>query len=120
MRGRLNMRAKTTNTTRKRHKKVLSEAKGMRDMRSKSYRRAKEATLKSGANAYKDRKRKKRDFRSLWNIRINAGSRENGLSYSKLIDLLKKNKIDLDRKILANLASEKPNVFKKIVEEVKK
>ena len=114
------MRAKTSNTTRKRHKKVLAETKGMRDMRSKSIRRAKEATLKAGANAYKDRKRKKRDFRSLWNIRINAAARGNGLSYSRFISLLKKNNITLDRKILADLASEKPNIFTNIAKEIKK
>ncbi len=114
------MRAKTTNTTRKRHKKVLLEAKGMRSPQSSGYRRAKEATMKSGINAYKDRKRKKREFRNLWNIRINAGVRESGLSYSKLMDLIKKANIELDRKILSNLSSEKPEVFKKIVEEVKK
>lgn len=114
------MRAKTTNTTKNRHKKVLKEAKGMRSPRSNSYKRAKEATMKAGSNAYKDRKRKKRDFRSLWNIRINAGARENGVSYSKLIDLFKKANVELDRKVLAVLASEKPEVFQKVVEEVKK
>jgi large subunit ribosomal protein L20 len=114
------MRAKTTNTTKNRHKKVLKEAKGMRAPRSNSYRRAKEATMKAGVNAYRDRKRKKREFRNLWNIRINAGARENDLSYSKLINLLKKANVELDRKILAGLASEKPEVFKRVVEELKK
>lgn len=114
------MRVKTGNVTRKRHKKLLSETKGMRDMRSKSVRRAKEATLKSGSNAYRDRRKKKRDFRNLWNIRINAAARENGTTYSRLIAGLKKNKIELDRKILALFATEQPKVFKKIVEEAKK
>lgn len=114
------MRVKTGNVTRKRHKKLLSEAKGMRDMRSKSVRRAKEATLKAGANAYKDRRRKKRDFRSLWNIRINAAARECGTTYSKLINALKKNKIEIDRKILAELATKKPDAFKKITDEASK
>lgn len=114
------MRAKTGSTTRKRHKKILSETKGMRDMRGKSVRRSKEALLKAGSNAYKDRRRKKRDFRGLWNIRINAAARENGLTYAKLIDGLKKKEIVIDRKILAQLAVEKPEVFKKVVEAVRK
>ncbi len=114
------MRAKTGKTTRKRHKKILSETKGMRDMRRRSVRRGKEALLKAGSSAYRDRRRKKRDFRSLWNIRINAAARQNGLTYAKLIDGLKKKEIVLDRKILAQLAVEKPEVFKKIVEAVRK
>jgi len=116
----IRMRVKTGNITRKRHKKILSEAKGMRDMRKRSVRRAKEALLKSGTNAYKDRKRKKREFRSLWNIRINAAARECGTTYSKLTSDLKKAEIIIDRKILAKLASDYPVVFKKVVESAKK
>lgn len=114
------MRVKGGIVTKRRHKKVLDATKGMRDMRSRSIKRAKEALLKAGSNAYKDRRRKKRDFRSLWNIRINAAARENGFSYSKLIALLKSKNVELDRKVLAEIASEKPEVFAKVVEEVKK
>ena len=114
------MRVKGGATTRKRHKKVLAKTKGMRDMRKRSVRKAKEAILKSGANAYRDRRRKKRDFRSLWNIRIGAASRANGISYSKFIAALKTKKIELDRKVLAEIAAEHPEVFKKIVEKVTK
>lgn len=111
------MRVKGGTTTKKRHKKVLAKTKGMRDMRKRSVRRAKEAILKSGANAYKDRRRKKRDFRSLWNIRIGAGAKANGISYSKFIGALKSKKIELDRKVLAEIAAEYPKVFTKIVEK---
>lgn len=114
------MRVKGGTVTRKRHKKVLDATKGMRDMRSRSIRRAKEALLKAGSNAYIDRRKKKRDFRALWNIRINAKVRENGLSYSKFIALLKGKKAELDRKVLAEIAAEHPVTFDKIVEEVKK
>lgn len=113
------MRVKGGVTTKKKHKKVLSATKGMRDMRKRSVKRAKEALLKSGSNAYKDRKKKKADFRSLWNIRIGAAARENGLSYSKFIGLLKQKNIGLDRKVLAEIAAEHPKVFEKIVEKVK-
>ncbi len=114
------MRVKTGTTTKKRHKKLLAKTKGMRDMRKRSVRRANEAVLKSGSNAYIGRKNKKRDFRNLWNIRINAAARENGMSYSRFINALKVKKIILDRKVLAELASEHGEVFAKIVKEVKK
>jgi len=114
------MRVKTGTTTRKRHKKILTQVKGMRDMRSKSIRRAKEAILKSLSNAYIDRRRKKRDFRGLWNLRISAATKELGLSYSRFIGLLKKSNVELDRKVLAELAVEKPEVFSKVVEKVTK
>lgn len=113
------MRVKGGVTTKKRHKKILAQTKGMRDGRSKSIKRAKEAVLKAGANAYIDRRNKKRSFRSLWNIRINAAVREFGLSYSKFIAALKAKNIELDRKILAEIAAERPEVFEKIVEKVK-
>ncbi|MDD3480740.1 MAG: 50S ribosomal protein L20 [Patescibacteria group bacterium] len=113
------MRVKTGTTSKQRHKKLLKGTKGMRDMRSRSVRRAKEATLKSGANAYIGRKNKKRDFRSLWNTRINAAAREHGLSYSRFISGLKKNKIELDRKVLAEIAAEKPEVFAEIAKKAK-
>lgn len=113
------MRVKGGVVTKRKHKKVLSATKGMRDMRSRSVKRAKEAILKAGSNAYKDRKKKKGDFRSLWNIRIGAAAKENGLSYSKFMGLLKQKGILLDRKVLAEIAAEHPTVFEKIVEKVK-
>lgn len=114
------MRVKTGTVTKKRHKKILAETKGMRDMRKRSIRRAKEAILKAGSNSYKDRRRKKRDFRNLWSIRISAAAKINGTSYSKLIGALKKENILIDRKILAKIASEYPKAFEKIVESTKK
>jgi len=114
------MRVKGGTVSRRKHKKVLAATKGMRDMRSKSVRRAKEALLKAGSNAYKDRKVKKRTFRALWNIRIGAATRKFDLSYSKFIGALKSKKIELDRKVLAEIASEHPATFEKIVEEAEK
>lgn len=113
------MRVKGGITTKQKHKKVLAATKGMRDMRSRSIRRAKEALLKSGDNAYIGRRRKKRDFRALWNIRISAAAVKNGLSYSKFIGALKKANVALDRKVLAEIAAEHPATFEKIVEKVK-
>jgi large subunit ribosomal protein L20 len=113
------MRVKGGITTKRKHKKVLAATKGMRDMRSRSIRRAKEALLKAGANSYNDRRRKKRDFRALWNIRISAAAVKSGLSYSKFIGALKKANIELDRKVLAEIASEHPATFEKIAEKVK-
>jgi len=98
---------------------LLKQAKGFRWGRKSKYKLAKQALMKAWSYAYRDRKARKRDFRELWQIQINAGCRQNGLSYSKFINLLKKNKIELNRKILAQLAKEKPEVFKKIVEEIK-
>lgn len=83
--------------------------------RKSKYRQAKEALLHAWSFQFADRKKKKRDFRRLWQIKINAGARDNGLSYSKLINKLKKANIELDRKILANLAEHEPEVFKKII-----
>jgi large subunit ribosomal protein L20 len=113
------MRIKGGTVTRRKHKKILTATKGMRDMRKRSIRRAKEAVLKAGANSYRDRRRKKREIRSLWNIRINAASRLNGLSYSKFIAALKAKKIELDRKVLAEIAVEKPEIFAEILKKVK-
>lgn len=112
------MRVKGGTTTKQRHKKILNRTKGMRDLRSKSIKRAKEAVSKAGSNAYIDRRNKKRSFRALWNIRIGAATRALGLSYSKFIAALKAKNIELDRKVLAELAAEKPEVFAKIVEKV--
>ncbi|MDZ7798608.1 MAG: 50S ribosomal protein L20 [Patescibacteria group bacterium] len=113
------MRVKRGKIRTKKRKKVLKKTKGYKWGRKNIYRLAKTAVTKAGANAYKDRKRKKRDKRKLWQIKINAAVRHYGLSYSKFINLLKKNKIELDRKILADLAENEPKVFEAIVKEVK-
>lgn len=113
------VRVKGGMTTRRRHKKVLKMAKGYWMTRHKQFRKAKEAVLHAGEYAFAGRKLKKRDFRSLWIIRLNAAVRSFGLSYSLFINMLKKKKVGLDRKILAQIAVEHPNVFKSIVEKVK-
>lgn len=100
-------------------KKVLEKAKGFRGGRSKLYRTAKSAVWKAGQSAYRDRRTKRRLFRSLWIIRINAGVRQFGLSYSKFINGLKKANIQLDRKVLAGLAYKHPEIFQSIVEKIK-
>ena len=102
-----------------RHKKVLKQAKGYRGARSRTYKVAKQAVMRAGQYAYRDRRVKKRVFRSLWIVRINADARENGLTYSKLIAGLKKASIDLDRKTLANIAVNDKEAFSKIAEEAK-
>jgi len=100
---------------RKKRRKVLDQAKGYRGTKHSSYKRAKEQVWKSGVYAYEGRKQRKRDFRALWIQRINAGAREHGLSYSRLIHGLKLAEIDLDRKILADLAVTEPEIFGAIV-----
>ena len=90
--------------SKKRHKKILKQAKGYRGARSRTYKVAKQAVMRAGQYAYRDRRQKKRVFRSLWIVRINAAARENDISYSKLIAGLKKANIELDRKLLADLA----------------
>ena len=102
-----------------RHKKVLKQAKGYRGARSRTYKVAKQAVMRAGQYAYRDRRVKKRVFRSLWIVRINAAARENGLTYSKLIAGLKKASIDLDRKTLASIAVNDKEAFTKIAEEAK-
>jgi large subunit ribosomal protein L20 len=104
---------------RKKRRKVLDQAKGYRGTKHSSYKRAKEQVWKSGVYAYEGRKQRKRDFRALWIQRINAGARIHGLSYSKLIHGLKLAEIDLDRKILADLAVAEPEIFGAIVEQAK-
>jgi len=106
--------------THKRHKKIKKLVKGFIHIRRASYKKAKEALLKSQSQAFFGRKRKKRAFRQLWISRISAKAKESELSYSQLINLLKKNDIKLDRKILAKLAFEYSDVFRAIIEEVKK
>ncbi|MBV2234407.1 MAG: 50S ribosomal protein L20 [Sterolibacterium sp.] len=97
-------RVKRGVTARARHKKVLAQAKGFRGRRKNVYRVAKQAVMKAGQYAYRDRRQRKRQFRALWIARINAGARELGLNYSTLMNGLKKAAIEVDRKVLADLA----------------
>ena len=113
-------RVKRAIQARKKRKKALKQAKGYMWGRKNKYRLAKDALRHAWAHAYRDRRRKKREFRALWNVQINAAVREQGLSYSKFINSLKKNNIELDRKILADLAQNNPEIFNKIVEDIKK
>ena len=113
-------RVKTGTNRRRRHKKILKMAKGNYGTRSKLYRRANEAMLKSLWYEYRDRRTRKRDLRRLWITRINAASRINGLTYSRLIYGLKEAKINLNRKILADMAVRHPEAFAQVVEKAKK
>lgn len=106
--------------SRKRRKKILKSAKGYFGARKNVYTVAKNAVEKAWSYAYRDRKNKKRSFRRLWIARINAASRMHGLSYNQFMHLLKQNDIDLNRKVLADLAMHHPETFKSIVEKVKK
>ena len=106
-------------TAHRRHKKVLKQAKGYYGARSRVYRVAKQAVTKAGQYAYRDRRVKKRTFRSLWIARINAQARVEGMSYSQLIAGLKKAEIELDRKVLADLAVHDKLAFGKVVEQAK-
>ncbi len=112
-------RVKTGTNRRRRHKKILRMAKGNYGTRSRLYRRANEAMLKSLWYEYRDRRTRKRDLRRLWITRINAGARLNGMTYSRLIYGLKQAKIDLNRKMLADLAVRHPAAFAQIVEKAK-
>ncbi len=104
---------------RRRHKKILSRAKGYYGARRKIFRVAKQAVIKAGQYAYRDRKVKKREFRKLWIARINAAARANGLSYSRFMNGLKRANIDLDRKVLADIAVHDKAAFANIVEQAK-
>ncbi len=97
-------RVKTGVTARARHKKIIAAAKGYRGRRKNVYRIAKQAVMKAGQYAYRDRRRRKREFRQLWIVRINAGARANGLTYSRMMSGLRKASIEIDRKVLADLA----------------
>ncbi|CAM3218568.1 50S ribosomal protein L20 [Streptobacillus felis] len=112
-------RVKTGIVRRKRHKKVLNEAKGYRGTQKTNYKKANEAVKKAMAYATEHRKLKKRTMRELWIIRINAATRAEGLSYSKFMNGLKKLNIELDRKVLAELALNNAAEFKALVEKVK-
>jgi len=104
-------RVKRGVTARARHKKVLKQAKGYYGARSRVYRIAKQAVIKAGQYAYRDRRQRKRQFRALWIVRINAAAREFGLSYSRFIDGLKKASVEIDRKVLADLAVRDKEAF---------
>ncbi len=112
-------RVKRGVTARASHKKVLKQAKGYRGARSRVFRVAKQAVTKAGQYAYRDRKAKKRLFRRLWIARINAAARESGISYSRLMQGLKKAEIEIDRKMLADLAIADQAAFSAIVEKAK-
>ena len=112
-------RVKRGVTARARHKKVLALAKGFRGRRKNVFRIAKQAVMKAGQYAYSDRRAKKREFRRLWIARINAGSRALGLTYSKFIAGIKKASIEIDRKVLADMAVNDPAAFASIVEKAK-
>jgi large subunit ribosomal protein L20 len=113
------VRVKRGKIAHKKRKYLLKYAKGFRWGRKTKYRQAKEALYHAWEYAYRDRRTKKRDFRKLWQVQISAACRQLGISYSKFIFGLKKNKIELDRKILANLSQNHPEVFKKIVDKLK-
>ncbi len=113
------VRIKRGKIAHKRRKHLLKHAKGFRWGRKSKYRAAKEALYHAWKYTYRNRRTKKRDFRKLWQTKINAACRQYGLSYSKFIAGLKKNKIELDRKILAELAQNHPKIFEKIIEKVK-
>jgi len=114
------MRVKRGVTARAKHKKVLKAAKGMQHNRTRSYRMAKQAVIRAMQYAYRDRRNKKRDLRALWITRINAAARENGTTYGRLISGLKKANVELDRKILADLAAREPRIFAAIVKTASK
>jgi len=113
-------RVKRGVTAHARHKKVLDLAKGYRGRGSKAYRVAIEKVEKGLRYAYRDRRNKKREFRGLWIQRINAGARQNGLTYSQFMDGLKKSGIDVDRKVLSDIAAQEPDSFRLLVEQAKK
>ena len=112
-------RVKRGVVARARRKKVLKQAKGYYGQRSRSFRVAKQAVIKAGQYAYRDRRQKKRQFRSLWIVRINAQAREHGLTYGRFISGLKKAEIELDRKVLADLALNEKEAFGALAERAK-
>lgn len=103
----------------KRRKNLLKYTKGFKWSRNTHYRAAKEALLHAWSKAYYDRKKKKGDFRTLWQIKVGAAAKQNGISYSRFIDALKKANVELDRKVLADIAENNPEIFTKIVDRVK-
>lgn len=114
------MRVKRGVTARAKHKKILKLAKGMQHNRTRSFRLAKQAVIRALQYAYRDRRNKKRDLRGLWITRINAAAREQGVTYGKLIAGLKAANIELDRKVLAEIAVSEPKAFAEIVKSATK
>ncbi len=112
-------RVKRGVVARKRHKKILKQAKGYYGARSRVYRVAKQAVIKAGQYAYRDRRQRKRQFRALWIARINAAARVNGMSYSRFINGLKRSEIEIDRKVLADLAVHDKATFAAIAAQAK-
>ena len=112
-------RVKRGVTAHARHKKVLEKAKGYRGARSKVFRVAKQAVTKAGQYAYRDRRQRKRQFRALWIARINAGARENGMSYSVFMNGLKKASVEIDRKVLSDIAVHDKPAFTALVEKAR-
>ena len=109
------MRVNRGVAARAKHKKILKAAKGMQHNRTRSFRLAKQGVIRALQYAYRDRRNRKRDLRSLWISRINAAARENGTTYAKLINGLKKANVELDRKVLADLAVKEPKAFTAVV-----
>jgi large subunit ribosomal protein L20 len=114
------MRIKRSVNAKKKRRKILKNTKGFLSLRRACYKKAKEALLKASKYAYRDRRVKKRERRRLWQIKINNAVRIEKMNYSNFINLLKTKKVDLDRKILANLAEKHPDIFKAVVKTVKK
>lgn len=114
------MRVKRGVAARAKHKKILKAAKGMQHNRTRSFRLAKQAVIRALQYAYRDRRNKKRDLRGLWITRINAAARENGTTYAKLIAGMKKAGVELDRKVLAELAVNEPKAFAEVVKNASK
>ena len=112
-------RVKAGTTTKFRHKKILKRAKGYFGRRKNTFKVANQAVEKAGQYAYRDRKTKKRNFRSLWIMRINAAAHQHGLSYNELMFKLKSNNISINRKVLADLAMNNPGAFEAIIKSVK-
>lgn len=112
-------RPKRSVASRARRKKVLKQAKGYYGARSRSFKVAKQAVIRAGQYAYRDRRQRKRQFRSLWIMRINAAARQHGLSYSRFIAGLKQAQIDMDRRVLADLALQEPDAFGALAEKAK-
>lgn len=114
------MRVKTGVTARAKHKKILKAAKGMQHNRTRSFRLAKQGVIRALQYAYRDRRNRRRDLRSLWITRINAAARENGTTYGRLISDLKKSGVELDRKILSELAVSDAKAFSAVVKSASK
>ncbi len=112
-------RANSSVPRHRRHRKVVKQAKGYYGARSRNFKAAKDSVWRAGTYAYRDRRQRKRQFRRLWILRINAATREHGMSYSAFIAGLKQNGIELNRKVLADLAVNNPNAFAELVNSVK-